>query len=471
MPEKKVTKPGIGSVESQFNWDRFVKDCVNNKYVLVIGNEAVLNKDKNQEANGDSSKLLFNLTTEELKEKGLTDNTATNFTQLSRNINNLRSTILETVQSYFKFEDNKEFEDRFEREFHEELDPALLDLLKTKCFRVVLTTTIDPYVEIAMRHIWGENGFRILNIYDIDKDMRPNEQGLDEFNELKPTLYYVFGKADINNKDNQFVLSENDAMSLISKWFSVERPKELLKYIQGVGMKIVSVGCKFDDWLFRFFWFILRGEINNLSNGQVAVEFNEEDRKLINYLQQENIKLFPDARSFMKEAASKIEDALKIGSLPRRSGGIFISYAHEDKYLALPLFHKLNEQGYKVWIDEQQLEPSAEYETRITNAINSCKIFMPILSTQVKNDLIEDKHRFYRDTEWLIAQSRYNDEKGIGDGVNKMKVLPVVIGEYQVRSAYHQKAEEFSILNVTAFEMAKESLGSLKQLINNLMKN
>ncbi|MCH5175215.1 MAG: hypothetical protein J1F40_04960 [Prevotellaceae bacterium] len=71
MPEKKATKPGISSVESQFNWDRFVKDCVNNKYVLVIGNEAVLNKDKNQEANGDSSKLLFNLTTKELKEKGL----------------------------------------------------------------------------------------------------------------------------------------------------------------------------------------------------------------------------------------------------------------------------------------------------------------------------------------------------------------------------------------------------------------
>ena len=459
MPEKKVTKPGTESIEIDFTWEGFVKDCVNNKYVLVIGNEAVLNKDKNKEANGDSLKLLFNWTKEYLKEEeGIIDSTSTNFTQLSRRIHHLRSKVLETI-SGFDFEDEA---------VCNEIEPTLLDLLKTKCFRVVLTTTIDPYVEMAMKHVWGENGFRILNINGFDTDLQLNEQKSNEFNELKPTLYYVFGKADVNNRKNKFVLSENDAMSLIPKWFSVERPKELLKYIQGENMKIVSVGCKFDDWLFRFFWFILRGEVSNFSNGQVAVEFNEEDRKLVNYLQQENIKLFPDARSFMEEATMQIENALNIENLPRSSGGIFISYAHEDKYLAVPLFHKLNEQGYNVWIDELQLEPSAEYEARITNAINSCKIFMPILSTQVKNDLTGDRSRFYRDTEWQIAQSRYNDEKYISDSANKMKVLPIVIGEYQVGKPYHQKAAK-CIVSVTAFEMAKESFDSLKAHINELL--
>ena len=459
MPEKKVTKPGTESIERDFTWERFVKDCVNNKYVLVIGNEAVLNKDKNKEANGDSLKLLFNWTKDYLKEnEGIIDNTSTNFTQLSRRIHLLRSKVLETI-SAFDFEDEA---------VCDEIEPTLLDLLKTKCFRVVLTTTIDPYVEIAMKHIWGENGFRILNIYDFDKDLQLNEQKSNEFNELKPTLYYVFGKADVNNRRNKFVLSENDAMSLIPKWFSVERPKELLKYIQGKDMKIVSVGCKFDDWLFRFFWFILRGEVSNFSNGQVAVEFNEEDRKLVNYLQQENVKLFPDARSFMEEAATQIEYAFRIENLPRRSGGIFISYAHEDKYLAVPLFYKLDKQGYSVWIDKR-LNGADEYDPRISNAINSCKIFMPILSTQVMTDLLKDDNdRYYRKTEWHLAQKRCDDQNSLSHNANEMKVLPVVIGEYQVGKPYHQKAAK-CIVSVTAFEMAKESFDSLKVRINELL--
>lgn len=459
MPEKKITKPGTVAIERDFTWDRFVKDCANNKYVLVVGNEAVLNKDKNKDANGDSLKLLFDWTIEHLKEtEGIIDNTSINFTQLSRRIQHLHSKVLDTLNE-FNFEVNS---------VRKEIEPTLLNLLQTKCFRIVLTTTVDPYVELAMEDVWGKDGFRVLNIYDIENDdLKPNEQQSDEFNELQPTLYYVFGKADTDNRRNKFVLSENDAMSLIPKWFSVERPKELLKYIQAENRKILSVGCKFDDWLFRFFWFILRGEVNNLSNGQVAVEFKEEDHKLVKYLQQENIKLFMDARSFMKEAASKIESAIQINNLSRKSGGIFISYAHEDKYLALPLFYKLSDQGYNVWIDER-LDKGREYDVRISKAINCCKIFMPILSTQVMNDLEKENSRYYRDKEWHIAQIRYDEEAIISNETNRMKVLPFIIGEYHVGGLYHQKTEQ-CIVNATAFEVAKESFESLKKTINKLL--
>lgn len=353
----------------------------------------------------------------------------------------------------------------FYSDFENEIEPTLLQLLATKCFRMVLTTTIDPYVEIAMEKVWGKNGFRILNIYGDEKDLLPNELISDEFNEIQPTLYYVFGKADIERRKNKFVLTENDAMSVIPKWFSSERPKELLKYIQAKDMKILSVGCKFDDWLFRFFWFILRGEINNLSTGQVAVEFTKEDEKLKRYLEQQDVKLFPDARLFMNEATNKIQSAITLKNLQRRGDGIFISYAHEDKYLALPLFNKLCQQGYNVWIDERKTEPSDEYDKRIMNAINGCKIFMPILSSQVATDLKQDVYRYYRKEEWRIAQIRYNDERDFDGG---FKILPVVIGQYQIRSEYHQKTEK-CIINATAHEVAKESLDSLYKLINKLI--
>lgn len=458
MPGKKITKPHSVVKNEDFTWDRFTKDCANSRYVLVLGNEAILNKERNIEAKGDSLSLLFNATITYLEDNGISI-MSKNFTQLGCNINKLRDKVIETVDE-FDFYDG----------FDEEIEPTLFQLLSTKCFRMVLTTTIDPYVEIAMEKVWGKGGFRVLSIYGDEglRDISPNDSKFSEFDEIQPTLFYVFGKADVKRptKENPFVLTENDAMSVIHKWFSTKGPKELLKYIQTEGMKILSVGCKFDDWLFRFFWFILRGNIDNLSSGQVAVEFTKEDEKLRHYLEQQNVKLFPDARLFMKEAADKLLEAMDMGKLPKKGDGIFISYAHEDKYIALPLYYRLCEQGYNVWIDEK-LEPSEKYDKRITNAINSCKIFMPILSSQVIADLKQDEFRYYRTEEWRQAQIRYNDEKDFDGGI---KVLPFVIGQYQVKSDYHQKTPE-CIVKATAYEVARGSFAELNKLIYDKLQN
>lgn len=456
MPEKKTTKPGVRPVNEDFTWEKFVKDCANNKYVLVVGPDAVLNKSQNTEADGNSMSLLFHLTKDYLNEhENVLDNASENFSQLSRKFLNIHNRVLDTIEDL-----------DFESSFDDEIEPSLIELLNTKCFRMVLTTTVDPYVEIAMEKVWGKGGFRILNIYGNEKDLSRNELTMNEFDEIRPTLYYVFGKADVTNRRQKFVLSENDAMSVIRKWFASE-PADLLKYIQGEDMKIVSVGCRYDNWLFRFFWYILRGDVRNLSSGQVAVEL--DDKKLLRYLRDENVKHFPDARSFMQEAAKRIYDAIKISNLPRKGDGIFISYASEDRYIALPLFSKLTEMGYSVWLDEEKLEPSNEYRKRIIKAINSCRIFMPILSSQVMYDLLEDNNRYYRDSEWKIAQSRYENENFIGDNSKRnIKVLSVVVGHYNVRNSYHQKTEE-CIVKATAFEAAKESFDTLVQLINKLL--
>ena len=276
-------------------------------------------------------------------------------------------------------------------------------------------------------------------------------------------------------------------MSIIPKWFSMYGPKELLKYIQSDNMKILAIGCKYDDWLFRFFWFLLRGSINNLSTGQVAVEFTKDDQKLKNYLEQQNVKLFPDARAFMNEAAKKINNTLKVETLPRKSDGIFISYANEDKNVALQLFHKLNARGYNVWIDEKMTFKSDkhndnQFDIRITNAINSCKIFMPILSSQVKADLERDKtSRYYIKEEWSQAQLRYDSDKHINSNnkekrnpapipQSQIKIQPVVIGRYDIRSKYHRKIFP-CIKDATAYQSVTNSIDVLYDLINKLLNN
>lgn len=482
----KITRPNqvvkTNTSDRPFSWSDFAKDCVKGEYVLVVGSEAILNRKENPEAEGDSSKLLFNITLDylrEVKHINIIDSQINNFTHLGYHLysEKMNGNLTDVVRNTLK-------DCNFRESFDEEIEPSLLALLKTRCFRVVLTTTVDPYIEIAMEKVWGKDGFQVLNIKDgLHKDFETNSIKVNEFREIKPTLYYVFGKAD-HESNNDFVLTENAAMDTITRWFSEERPKELLRYIQtntkgngkdgnniddGLCMKIISIGCKFDDWLFRFFWYVLRGNIENLSNGQVVIELNNDD-KLSGYLSKQKIRLFDNSRGFMEHAVKAINEVENVGDLPRCTGGIFISYAHEDRYIAQRLFNILK-RHFNVWLDEKQLhEGKTEYENRIDNAIRQCKIFMPVLSSQVKKDLEDGKDERFYQKEWQIAQCKYDNEHELDDGITQMmQVLPFVTESYDIRESYHQKTAQ-CIRSATAFDMKspKNTINVIQSFINRI---
>lgn len=484
MPFRNITKPeqkvtgniNDNDVESII-LDNLKIECCKGNYILVIGSEAILTKkervcinENNEEertdphvleAEGDSKKLFFKLANDSLGRERAED-----FNQLSQQ-RDLYCRVREIIKSGdWETKDSEGTRLVVSCEFEQ----SLLRLLNTKCFRIVLTTAVDPYLEYAMEKVWGPKGkgFRVLSIYGEERDIRSNEILNDEFNEVMPTLYYVFGKADVKNSNSKFVLTENDAMEAIKTWFSSNRPKELLRYICGSDKKVLTVGCNFDDWLFRFFWFVLRGNVDNLRNGQVYMEFPDE--KLERYLSAQNvgllqnsqgISIFQDARGFMNQTAERIEDAMK--ELPRMIGGIFISYAHEDKQTVYHLTKGLESAGFNVWMDEK-LTPGDDYEKRIKKAIGKCKIFMPILSSQVKQDLANERfERYYIKDEWTLADERYTNEPE-----GSMIVFPVVIGDYNVRESYHQNAKS-CIKKVTCCDLTTNTFESLKnEIINKL---
>ena len=459
------TKPNEQRIrhDNDFTWEQFAKDCLINKYVLVVGSEAILNRDVNPEAEGNSMKLLFDLT---LRHKAALDaregqeeeeyrylrSRVKNFTELVReyNYHSVREWVLETVRN-----------NDFWPEFDKEIDPSLMELLQTRCFRIVLSTAIGPYLEIAMEKVWGKGNFDVVQIENAQQSFK--QVAFDEFGVTKPTLCYVFGKVNPEKalSENRFVLSENDAMEKISNWFENQKNNSFLKYVRN--FRILSVGCQFDDWMFRFFWFLLRGRVGTEADGQVAVEI-KDDGKLRHYLETEKVKVFANGRLFMQDATKYINEANDISRLPRQTSGVFLSYAHEDRYLALPLFERLHAAGINVWIDEEKLEGGSEYEQRIHNAINSCRVFMPILSSQVKNDLIFNKYesRWYRQ-EWDFVQSRIDDETSV-NGRAFLKIIPIVVGDYHFNEAYHQKLPP-CLIGATAFETAKDNTEHLIKLI------
>ncbi len=448
--------------DSDFTWEQFSKDCLLNRYVLVVGNETVLNRNVNPEAEGDSLKLLLGLTIQELAQmNAIPDNrldSCHSYNDLFK-LNYSKDAVKEAVLNAIRDND-------FYPCFDDEIEPALMQLLETRCFRVVITTAIDPYLEIAMERVWGKGGFDVVQIENAQQSFK--QVSFDEFGVSRPVLCYVFGKADPERPNSRFVLSENDAMEKISTWFKKYDSNKFLDYVKK--FQLLSVGAKFDDWMFRFFWYLLRGEFGNASGGQqVAVEIKKDDGSLANYLMQEKVKLFPDARQFMQEALEKIKVATDISRLPRKENGVFISYAHEDRYIAQQLFERLHAAGVNVWLDEDKLECGAEYEKRIRNAINSCKVFLTILSSQVKADLVAQTDRWYQ-KEWQWAQSRHDEEEHVSsNGQAQFKVIPVVVGDYRFNEDYHQKLPT-CVTGATAFESAKNNVERLIHIINSLTK-
>jgi hypothetical protein len=63
----------------------------------------------------------------------------------------------------------------------------------------------------------------------------------------------------------------------------------------------------------------------------------------------------------------------------------FISYVKEDIEKARELYHFLNENGCKVWLDELSLVPGQLWENEIRNAIKSCSVFIACLSSRSVN--------------------------------------------------------------------------------------
>lgn len=443
----RVSKPTDKSKEKiadhlPLSWGDFVSDIIKGKYVLLVGSEVIL---KQEYGGGDSTFDILESIIEDLKTDDLVGPsfTCNSFTELARKTGRSDSKIRELIVKALVGE-NVSYECNTDA-----VSSELKNLLRTKFFRVVMTTTFDKYLENAMREIWG-NELRVMSIYDEGNafDLDEKEQSSEEF-DVRPTLYYICGK--VNNKGKKFVATENDAIDVVARWFSDKAPTNFLTNIRPKG--VVSLGCKFDDWLFRFIWYILRKDINHIDTSlkdAVAVSFSSESGKKLNeYLRSKNVYTESDARTFINKILENKDQCIKnIAEANSQVGGIFISYAHEDMPIVAQIVERLNKDGFDVWFDSSKLGSGDNYDKRIANAIAKCKIFVPILSPQVKQDLC-DGHldRYYISTEWALIKQRVHN---IEDDTQKIHIMPMAISGYDERADYHLLSpfSQYTVVNL-----------------------
>lgn len=418
------------------------------EYVLVLGSDVMLNACEATGNCGDPHRYMLEKVRETMKSRmGIQYPPAESFAEFiskyGLNSRDVRRWLLDEIA------DNDYDYDYF--------NPDLVRLLETKCFRLVLTTTFDPGVEKLMEKVWGAGEFRVMNIFnsrDDNFDFKTGENLGDEYFDIKPTLYYVFGKA-VPDTDRNFVLDDNDTMDCISRWLGSDMPKNLMQYIDK--KKLLVLGCNLKDWCFRFFWYAMRHKNSSkLNYGDIAVlleyEKSEQDRNLYNYLNQTiKVRLQTDARKYISVLADALDEKLLLETAVKNSlrGGVFISYDNRDFALAWNVFTRLREAGINVWLDTEKLSVSDEFPPRIDAAIEESKCFVALMTTNVANELRNDTPKFFR-REW---------ERAAGENSREYFFL-IVTNDYNIREPYHQLVPP-KMRESTIFDWQKEPFSTL----------
>ena len=418
----------------RFNKKKFIKDVLNERYALVIGNEIILNP--KVESTRDVQQFFLKKVNDSSSIEYL------NYNEIALDVSEKKNPVRQLIENgdvTFCAED---------------VSPDLMALLETKLFTTVLTTTTDGYLEAAMRKIWPKEGeLRVVNIYDKDtvddlqQALKKCRRGM-KYNQ--PTLIYVFGKLDVDDLAKKYIKTDADAILLIEKWMrmDVESNNEMLDFIRS--KRLLALGCKYDNWYFRFFWYVLTGvnksgdENNYDGRGEVAFSLDKTDKtegKLLQFLDRTDICILGDASSFIYDITNTLtvesdDSAFRKQVVEcRRRGGVFISYCNKDALAASQLFFKLCEKSYEVWLDNARIYGGDDYEKDIADAINSSKVVITVLSPHVAEDMQKGETDHYYNKEWRIAQ-QFKDKT----------IIPLAINGYNLRADYHKEIYE-SIVN------------------------
>lgn len=412
----------------KFNTKKFLKDVLNDKYALVIGNEIIL--DSTVEPSHDVHEFLLRKVNE------VSNVEYEDYHEIALDITEKKNPIRRLIEDEEIIFNSSS------------VSSDLKTLLGTKLFTTILTTTTDGFLEAALRDIWGDE-LRVVNVYDketvdeFQKALRNCRRG-QKYNQ--PTLVYVFGKLVPHDLKMRYIKTDADAILLIEKWMrmDVESNNVMLDFIRS--KRLLALGCKYDNWYFRFFWYVLTG-VNKSSEendydgrGEVAFSIDKDDNgevKLFQFLDRTDICILGDAKTFIQNILSILtqdsRDSIFRQQIAeaRSRGGIFISYCSKDALSACQLFFQLREKKFNVWLDNARLYGGDDYEKEIADAIGSSKIIITVLSPQVAEDLKNGETDHYYNKEWRMAQQ-------FGDKL----ILPLAINGYDLRAEYHSKYEE-----------------------------
>lgn len=430
-----------------------IEDICNDEYILIIGSDVILKEKKiGEKETTDVNKLiLYNINTEK-----------NSFNQLSVD-----------EQEQINKQKIKE----------EELSSDLVRLLQTKAFRVIFTTAIDDSPEKIMKKIWKDNYKLVI----FGKDDTSNGDWFKKLSKRQdycsPTLFYIFGKAEKDN--NKFVKNDNTAILFILDWMKEmfgDKRNPIADFIKN--RNILALGCQFDDWFFRFFWYIITSGLPNQTvpnnfnmkdNGRVVFGMKTEELKDTsenaesqkrrmskldyfiennNIIRQDDLSLFNFLDS-MTKSLSKRDDKTIMELFPTNTEyDVIVSCCGiYDKNDAIKLSVKLKKQlgdKYRFWVNEYY-HINNQYPDPISSIYNNSKILILVLTKEMADNLKSDNDS-KKETQKQYIVNEVTQFNQLGE---IKRIIPVAVDGYNLYDDYHTKVVEDVIGNSHGYNMEK----------------
>lgn len=293
-------------------------------------------------------------------------------------------------------------------EYKQDKDNLLLKkFLEIPYFSFVITTVFDPVIENIMREVHGEK----LRVLCFRNDPNKNDDLLNEEDTKKPTLYYMFGKAD--GRSDSFVVTDTDMLKFSRSWML---PSDISSYAKPAILSnilskryLLIIGYNYQDWLFRFFWYAMKNDALGKEKGGMLAQ-SKSDQNLIDFLTRSKAftQIEPNLSIFVNKLYDGISHAEKEfdgkkthnDSIPTGGTDVFISYSRGDKEIVQELYRELTKRGLHVWYDKNSLHKGLDFMHQIENAIKRSMFFVPVFTNTIIEQAQEEHP--YR-LEWKYA--------------------------------------------------------------------
>ncbi len=286
----------------------------------------------------------------------------------------------------------------------------LRNLMQSKLFPFVITTSFTPVVEDVMREVWGDD----LRVLKFNNNPSENDDIGGEIDMFRPTLYYMFGRAG-DVRAHRCVVTDQDMLEFCSSWLDEsKRPNRLVNMLKN--KFLLMLGTDYTDWLFRFIWFSIRKEREKKGEKNDMIARSEFEDSFVHFMQshetyimkQDPARVVDNMLEVMQRlyrSDGKLERKLMDRvftktSAPMENADVFISYSRSDADFVEALYEALSRRGVNAWYDRTDLTKGGKFMEEIKRAIQTARYFVPVLSHHVARE--KNEPHVYR-TEWDVA--------------------------------------------------------------------
>ena len=292
----------------------------------------------------------------------------------------------------------------------------LLQLAQIDPFRLFVSTTFDRFMQRALDEArFGGDPRTITRVYSLRTKVE--DLPCDPLALEAPLVFQIFGRS---STIADFAVTDEDLLEFVHALQTVDRRPRLL-FDAMRDYNLLVLGCSFPDWLTRFFVRALSD--SRLLDPRSTLETIADDRTasdpdLGEFLRQCKVTVYQGGgtlqfvdelwRRWQSEhpqgSAELVAAAEPATPVPEIApGGIFLSYASQDRQAVLALKAGLEGAGLEVWYDQRRLEAGDVYERKIKRNIEACTFFFPVISAEACRRL----EGYYRkEWYWAIERSR-----------------------------------------------------------------